>query len=157
VRPTRAWAVGCRLPAIGALTVVRLLTAPLPADGTTFHRNIKGFIVQGGDPTGTGKGGEAIKGGKLADEFGGDLKHDRRGVVSMANNGPHTNGAQFFITYGKQPTLDGVYCVIGSLIDGWETLDAMEAVPVGAKHRPATPIVIKGVTLHANPFAAGTV
>lgn len=132
-------------------------------DGTTMHRNIKSFLVQGGDRTGTGKGGDAILAqpagaapGKLADEFHPMLKHDAQGMVSMANSGPGTNGAQFFITYAPQTTLDGVYCVIGRLLGNSSetTLDAIEKVPVeGKKFRPVTPIVIKGVTIHANPFA----
>lgn len=132
-------------------------------DGTTFHRNIRAFLVQGGDRTGTGKGGDAALAqpagaapGKLADEFHPLLKHDARGVVSMANSGPGTNGAQFFVTYAPQPTLDGVYCVVGRLLGSasMDTLDAMERAPVeGKKFRPVTPIVIRGVTIHANPFA----
>jgi len=133
-------------------------------DGTAFHRNIATFLVQGGDPTGTGKGGDALLAsaprgaapGKLADEFHASLKHDARGVVSMANSGPGTNGAQFFVTYAPQPSLDGVYCVVGRLIGdaAMATLDAMERVPVeGKKHRPTVPIVVRGVTVHANPFA----
>ena len=75
-------------------------------DNTLFHRNIKGFMLQGGDPTGTGKGGESIWGGKFNDEVHPDEKHTVRGVVSMANSGPNTNGSQFFITYAKHPHLD---------------------------------------------------
>merc|ERR550537_2118723 len=106
-------------------------------DNTHFHRNIKGFMIQGGDPTNTGKGGESIHGGKsLRDEIHPDLIHDKRGVVSMANKGPDTNGSQFFITYGPQPHLNSKYTVVAQVIDGFETLDAMEKVPVGSKNRP---------------------
>lgn len=123
-------------------------------DGTLFHRNIKGFMIQGGDPTGTGKGGDSIWGGKFADEFTTDLKHDRRGIVSMANKGPNTNGAQFFITYGKQPHLNNVFTIIGRVIHGLDVLDTMEKVPVsGKKSKPDVDIVIKDVTIHANPLA----
>ncbi|KAG2603955.1 hypothetical protein PVAP13_4NG022300 [Panicum virgatum] len=80
-------------------------------DGTVFHRNIKGFMIQGGDPTGTGKGGTSIWGTKFADEFRESLKHNARGIMSMANSGPNTNGSQFFITYAKQPHLNGHYTV----------------------------------------------
>ncbi|GIX64956.1 cyclophilin, putative [Babesia caballi] len=84
-------------------------------NGLTFHRNIKGFLVQGGDPTGDGKGGESIYGALFENEIVGHLKHDRRGVVSMANLGkPGTNGSQFFITYAKHPQLNGAYTVFGS-------------------------------------------
>uniref|UniRef100_A0A8C4XVI8 Peptidyl-prolyl cis-trans isomerase n=1 Tax=Falco tinnunculus TaxID=100819 RepID=A0A8C4XVI8_FALTI len=82
-------------------------------NGCVFHRNIKGFMVQTGDPLGTGKGGNSIWGKKFEDEFSEYLKHSVRGVVSMANNGPNTNGSQFFITYGKQPHLDMKYTVFG--------------------------------------------
>lgn len=80
-------------------------------DDTIFHRNIRGFMIQGGDPTGTGKGGRSIyddsPNGKFNDEIVDVLKHSRRGVVSMANSGPNTNGSQFFITYKAQPHLNG--------------------------------------------------
>lgn len=122
-------------------------------DGTTFHRNVKGFMIQGGDPTGTGKGGESIWGGTFDDEFCGDLRHDRRGVVSMANKGANTNRAQFFITYSKQPHLNSKFTVIGKVIDGFEVLDAMERVPTGKKDRPLTEISLTHVTMHANPLA----
>ncbi|KAL7458142.1 hypothetical protein ACHAWC_009685 [Mediolabrus comicus] len=130
-------------------------------NGTTFHRNMKTFMIQGGDPTGTGKGGESIWGGKFNDEFHPDLRHDVRGVVSMANVGSNTNGSQFFITYERQPHLNNLYTVFGRVLDGWDTLDAMERLPVEGeaatkkrnKHRPINPPVIKGVTIHANPLA----
>ncbi|OXB69825.1 UNVERIFIED_CONTAM: hypothetical protein H355_011311, partial [Colinus virginianus] len=81
-------------------------------------------------------------------------KHDRRGILSMANQGkPNTNGSQFFITYSRQPHLNGVYTVFGRLIDGLDTLDKMEREPVGRKHRPENNIVIEKVIIHANPIA----
>lgn len=82
-------------------------------DNCLFHRNIKGFIVQTGDPMQTGKGGTSIWNRKFEDEFKEELKHNARGLVSMANNGPNTNGSQFFITYGPQPHLDLKYTLFG--------------------------------------------
>lgn len=124
--------------------------------GTTFHRNLAGFIVQGGDPTGTGRGGESVHGGTLPDEPSG-LSHARRGTLSAANAGtPDSNGAQFFFAYGPQPSLDGKFVVIGQLVGdaSFATLDAMEAAPVAGKRaRPVTPIEVTGVVVHANPFA----
>lgn len=123
-------------------------------DGTLFHRNIRGFLVQGGDPTGTGKGGDSIWGTKLADEFNPELSHDSRGVVAMAGNGPNTIGSQFYITYARALQLDNQFSVIGKVIGGMSVLDAMEKVPVsGKKYRPTTDIVIERITIHANPFA----
>ena len=87
-------------------------------DNTLFHRNIKGFMLQGGDPTGTGKGGESIWGGKFNDEIHPDNKHTTRGIVSMANSGPNTNGSQFFITYAKHPHLDN-NCARAPPASGW--------------------------------------
>ncbi|KAM9663556.1 peptidyl-prolyl cis-trans isomerase-like 3 isoform 1-T2 [Trichechus inunguis] len=149
--------------------------------GCIFHRNIKGFMVQTGDPTGTGRGGNSIWGRKFEDEYSEYLKHNVRGVVSMANNGPNTNGSQFFITYGKQPHLDMKYTVFGNsphrhnvgmtapikpsvwhserrkdkrVIDGLETLDELEKLPVNEKtYRPLNDVHIKDITIHANPFA----
>lgn len=82
-------------------------------DNCIFHRNIKGFMVQTGDPTNTGKKGESIWGGKFEDELHDNLTHSARGIVSMANNGPNTNGSQFFITYDRHPHLDLKYTVFG--------------------------------------------
>ncbi|KAG5354853.1 Peptidyl-prolyl cis-trans isomerase-like 3 [Yarrowia sp. B02] len=122
-------------------------------DGTKIHRNIKTFMVQMGDPTGTGKGGESIWGGKFEDEIKPTLRHNSRGILSMVNSGPNTNGSQFFITYDKQVSLDGNYTVFGKMIDGKDALDKLENVEVDKKNRPTTPIFIKNTTIHANPFA----
>ena len=122
-------------------------------DGTLFHRLMPGFMVQGGDPTGTGKGGQSIWGGTFGDEFHPDNAHDARGVLSMANKGPDTNRSQFFFTFAPQPHLNDKYSVFGHLVDGFETLDALEKLPVGKKHRPVTEVTIDRVTIHANPFA----
>lgn len=123
-------------------------------DGCLFHRNIKGFMVQTGDPTGTGKGGQSIWGRKFEDEIDDTLRHNVRGVVSMANNGSDTNGSQFFITYAKQPHLDMKYTIIGKIIDGLEVLDELEKVPVNEKNfRPISEVKLNSVTIHANPIA----
>lgn len=122
-------------------------------DGTIFHRNIKGFMVQGGDPTGSGKGGASIWSGVFKDEFHPDNVHNARGILSMANKGADSNKSQFFITYGAQPHLNNKYTVFGKVIHGFETLDAIEKVPVGEKDRPISDIVLKSITIHANPLA----
>jgi peptidyl-prolyl cis-trans isomerase-like 3 len=126
-------------------------------NGTNFHRNIAGFMVQGGDPTKTGKGGECIWGGKFNDEVTRESKnllHDKKGILSMANNGPNTNGAQFFFTYGPQPHLDGKYVIFGQIIGGFDVLEKMEKVPVsGKKNKPVNDILIDNILIHANPLA----
>lgn len=118
-----------------------------------FHRNIPGFMVQTGDPTGTGKGGTSIWGQIFPDEFVETNLHDARGIVSMANKGPDTNKSQFFLTYAPQPHLNNKYTVFGKVIHGFDVLDAIEQVPVGQKDRPLTDIRIHRVKIHANPFA----
>ena len=90
-------------------------------DGTTFHRVIPGFMAQGGDPTGTGRGGPGYQ---FADEFGA-RRHDAAGVLSMANAGPNTNGSQFFITFGPTPHLDGRHTVFGRVIEGMDVLRSL--------------------------------
>lgn len=123
-------------------------------DGCVFHRNIKGFIVQTGDPTNTGKGGKSIWGEMFEDELSEHLKHNKRGIVSCANKGPNTNGSQFFITYSKQTSLDMKYTIFAHVIDGLDTLDELENIPVNEKtFRPNYDIKIKSVTIHANPIA----
>lgn len=111
-------------------------------------------MVQTGDPTGTGKGGTSIWKTKFNDEIKSTLRHNNRGICSMANKGPNTNGSQFFITYAKQPHLDSNYTVFAKMIDGWDALDALEKVPVDPNNRPITDVRINSVTIHANPLAA---
>ncbi len=91
-------------------------------DGTTFHRVIKDFMAQGGDPTGTGTGGPGYR---IRDEFHPDLRHDRPGILSMANAGPNTGGSQFFITHTATPWLDGRHAVFGEVVEGMETVEAI--------------------------------
>ncbi|KAJ7476076.1 cyclophilin-type peptidyl-prolyl cis-trans isomerase [Mycena latifolia] len=123
-------------------------------DDCIFHRNIKGFMVQTGDPTGTGKGGQSIWGKPFPDEIRSTLKFNARGMVAMANGGPDTNKSQFFVTYAKQPHLDGKYTIFGKVIDGADsTLDAMERVPVTPKNRPLNEFKLTHITIHANPIA----
>ncbi|XP_011292599.1 peptidyl-prolyl cis-trans isomerase-like 3 isoform X1 [Musca domestica] len=123
-------------------------------NGCAFIRNIKGFIVQTGDPTNTGKNGKSIWGHKFEDEFKDHLKHSDRGMLSMANNGPNSNASQFFITYAAQPNLDLKYTLFGRVIDGFDALDELEKLPVNPKtYRPHAEKKINSVTIHANPIA----
>ncbi|KAE8539107.1 peptidyl-prolyl cis-trans isomerase-like 2 [Cryptococcus gattii VGV] len=124
-------------------------------DNVVFHRLIPGFMVQGGDPTGTGRGGESYWGEPFRDEYSekGAYKHDSRG--SMANSGPRTNGSQFFFTFRATPHLDGKHTVFGKLVGGEETLDKIERVNVRpGGDRPVRDIVILGVTVLQDPFEA---
>lgn len=103
-------------------------------DGTIFHRVIDNFMVQGGDPTGTGRGGPGYR---FRDEFHPDLKHNKRGILSMANAGPNTNGSQFFITHAETPWLDNRHAVFGELVEGEETLMAIPARDPSQVNSPA--------------------
>jgi cyclophilin family peptidyl-prolyl cis-trans isomerase len=91
-------------------------------DGTTFHRVIEAFMAQGGDPTGTGAGGPGYR---IADEFHPDLRHDRPGILSMANRGPNTGGSQFFITHVATPWLDDRHAVFGEVVEGIEVVTTL--------------------------------
>ncbi|KAJ3340201.1 heme binding [Gonapodya sp. JEL0774] len=111
-------------------------------DGTKFHRVITNFMVQGGDPSGTGKGGTSIYGEAFADELTKELKHTGAGILSMANSGPNTNGSQFFMTLAPTPWLDGKHTIFGRLFSGIKTLNKIGLVPVDSTDRPKTDVII---------------
>lgn len=115
-------------------------------DNVIFHRIIKGFMIQGGDPTGTGRGGSSIYGAKFEDEFVPSLRHDSKGTLSMANSGPGTNGSQFFITLGPTPHLDGKHTVFGKVVQGEDVVDKLGAVKTGAGDRPVQEVKIESAT-----------
>ncbi|KAL6013060.1 cytochrome P450 monooxygenase 65 [Asimina triloba] len=121
-------------------------------NGVAFHRSIRNFMIQGGDPTGTGRGGESIWGKPFKDEPNSKLLHSGRGVVSMANSGPHTNGSQFFILYKSANHLNFKHTVFGNVVGGLTTLAAMEKVPVDDTDRPLEEIKITGITVFVNPY-----
>ncbi|CAM9888576.1 unnamed protein product [Ectocarpus fasciculatus] len=120
-------------------------------DGTKFHRSIRNFMLQGGDPTGSGRGGESYWGGKIKDEFESRMTHDKRGVLSMANSGPDTTGSQFFITYKSCKHLDNQHSVFGRVVGGMPALAAIEAVPTDSKDKPREEIVLVKATVFSNP------
>lgn len=105
-------------------------------NNSLFHRNIKGFIVQTGDPTGSGKGGSSIWGRKFEDEFKDNLKHTDRGMISMANSGPNTNASQFFFTYAAQPHLDLKYTLFGKKTNSNQLRKSNYWTSVCSIHRP---------------------
>jgi peptidyl-prolyl cis-trans isomerase A (cyclophilin A) len=112
--------------------------------GTIFHRVIPGFMVQGGDPLGTGTGGPGYK---FEDEFSDKVLFDKVGRLAMANSGPATNGSQFFITVAKTPWLNGHHTIFGQVIKGQDVVDKIAGVERGPSDRPSKDVVLKSVTI----------
>ncbi len=105
-------------------------------DGIIFHRVIKNFMIQGGDPTGTGRGGASVWGGKFEDEFSPSLTFDRKGLLAMANAGPNTNGSQFFITTIPTAWLTGKHTIFGEVVSGYDVVQKIEQTPTAYGDRP---------------------
>ncbi|NKI32834.1 peptidylprolyl isomerase [Croceivirga thetidis] len=116
-------------------------------DGLTFHRVMKDFMIQGGDPLGNGSGNPGYR---FADEIVDSLKHDRKGILSMANAGPKTNGSQFFITHKETPWLNGKHTVFGEVVYGLEVVDSIAAVKVGPGNKPDVDVIMNNVDIIRN-------
>ena len=129
----------------------RLLAEKGYYDGIIFHRVIKGFMIQGGDPTGTGRGGQSAWGGRFADEINPSSEVYRRGykagTVAMANAGPNTNGSQFFITVGNTEWLSGKHTIFGEVVEGYDVVEKISKAARNRQDRPHTDVVVKAVKI----------
>lgn len=113
-------------------------------EGVVFHRVISGFVIQGGDPTGTGTGGPGYR---FADECSPDARHSSSGILSMANAGPGTNGSQFFVTLGATPHLDGRHTVFGRVVEGLDVVESIGDTQTNAADRPLEDVVIERISV----------
>lgn len=111
-------------------------------DGLTFHRVMNDFMIQGGDPTGTGSGGPGYS---IADEFTKELRHDRKGLLSMANSGPNTGGSQFFITLVPTPWLDDAHAIFGEVTEGMEVVEEIGLVQTAGADKPVEDVIMDKV------------
>ncbi|KAI9293942.1 cyclophilin-like protein [Neoconidiobolus thromboides FSU 785] len=121
-------------------------------DGVSFHRLISNFMIQGGDPSGTGKGGESYWKEDFEDELKNKLSHDSRGILAMANKGKNTNNSQFYITFRACSHLDGKHTIFGKVVGGKPVLDALERIETDQKDKPRHKITIEKIKVFVNPF-----